>query len=460
MIVMKFGGTSVADAAAVDRVSSIIEGRLGRRPAVVVSALGGTTDMLVGILEALEAGDSNRARSLADDVRKNHEQVIGVILPAGPHRDSALGALESTMTRLGRLIEGMDCLGEVSSRSRDAVLCLGELVAAPLLASALGSRDLPSRVVDPREVVVTDATHEGAIPDLATTTVRMKETLGPILEAGRVPVLGGYVGCTSDGITTTLGRGGSDLTASLTARALGAESLEYWKDVDGILTADPRLVDGARPVERLSFQEAAELAFLGAKVLHPASIQPAVEAAVPVHVLNSRRPRSTGTLITMERDHGPADAPDRAVVSVACKIDQVLVNVYSTRMLGASGFLRRVFAVFERLGLSVDHIATSEVNVSVTLGETRRAEELTSRLGEVADVRIMRGVGVVSVVGDRLSRTPGVAARLFTALGDINVHLITYGGSGVNLSFVVDNDRVPDAVRRLHGALFARGDDA
>jgi aspartate kinase len=262
------------------------------------------------------------------------------------------------------------------------------------------------------------------------------------------------VGSTVEGVTTTLGRGGSDLTSSLVARALGAEGLEYWKDVDGILTADPRIVADARPVARLSFREAAELAFLGAQVLHPASIQPAVEAGVPVRVLNSYRAGSPGTLITMKRSGGPAGEPERAVVSIPCKRDQILVNVFSSRMLGASGFLRRVFGVFERLDLSVDHIATSEVNVSVTLGRTRRLAELGSMLGEVADVDVREGVGVVSVVGDRIADTPGVAARLFGALGDINVLLITYGGSGVNLSFVVDDGRVPEAVCRLHDALF------
>jgi aspartate kinase len=460
MIVMKFGGSSVADAAAVDRVATIVEGRLERRPLVVVSALGGTTDVLVSILERLEAGSAREARDRAGSVRAHHEQVIEAVVAAGPHRDAAMEVLEAGMGRLGRLMEGMDCLGEVSSRSRDAVLSLGELVSAPVLAAALASRDLPARAVDPRQVIVTDGAHEAAVPALAECTSRCRDVLAPMLEEGRVPVLGGYVGSSADGITTTLGRGGSDLTASLVARALGAEALEYWKDVDGILNADPGVVPEARPVARLSFQEAAELAFLGARVLHPASIQPAVDAGVPVHVLNSHRAAGPGTIITSELHGGRAEGPGQAVVSIACKRDQLLVNLYSTRMLGASGFLSRVFEVFERLGLSVDHIATSEVNVSVTLGQTRRVDELASLLGEVAEVRMEGGMGVVSVVGDRLSDTPGVAARLFTALGDINVHLITYGGSGVNLSFVVENDAVPDAVRRLHRALFQEGDGA
>jgi len=438
----------------VDRVASIIESALDRRPLIVVSALGDTTDVLVAVLESLEAGSTDDARGRAEAIGAHHREVIDAVVAPGTHRVDARAAIDSSLERLGRLIEGMDCLGEVSPRSRDAVLSLGELMAAPLLAAALGSRGLPARAVDPREVIVTDEASEAASPEITACIERCRERVRPILDAGRVPVIGGYVGATREGVTTTLGRGGSDLTASLVARALGAESLEYWKDVDGILTADPRVVPEARPVASLSFQEAAELAFLGAKVLHPASIQPAVDAGVPVRVRNSHRVESPGTLITSKLHGGRADGPGQAVVSIACKRDQMLVNLYSTRMLGASGFLRRVFGVFEALDLSVDHIATSEVNVSVTLGETERIEDLTTRLGEVADVRVLGGMGVVSVVGDRISETPGVAARLFGALEDINVHLITYGGSGVNLSFVVAGGQVSDAVRRLHGALF------
>ncbi len=460
MIVMKFGGSSVADATAVDRVAGIIEASLVRTPLIVVSALGGTTDALVAILEALEAGSTIEACRLAEDIAGHHLAVMDAVVKQGSHRTDARAAIDAGLGRLGRLIEGMDCLGEVSPRSRDAVLSLGELMSAPILAAALGSRGLPAECIDPREVIVTSEAHEAARPECTACNERCRERIQPVLDAGRVPVLGGYVGATLDGVTTTLGRGGSDLTASVVARALGAASLEYWKDVDGILTADPHVVPDARPVGRLSFQEAAELAFLGAAILHPASIQPAVEAGVPVHVRNSHRAESPGTLITNQPHGGREDGSQQAVVSIACKRGQMLVNLYSTRMLGASGFLKRVFKVFEGLELSVDHIATSEVNVSVTLGETKRLDELTARLGKMADVRVLHGMGVVSVVGDRLSETPGVAARLFGALDDINVHLITYGGSGVNLSFVVEEDLVPEAVRRLHGALFTRDADA
>jgi len=457
MIVMKFGGTSVKDAEALDRVVSIIASRQDEKPVVVVSALGKTTDTLVALLDAIALGRPGEARMLASDITHHHKEVIGKVLPAGPDRDRAMEILSQALTRLGRLIDGMECLGEVSPRSRDAVLATGELAAAPLLAIFLASRGLPAEPLDPMRIIVTDQSHESAAPDMAETGSRCREAIEPLLRAGRIPVVGGFVGATRQGVTTTLGRGGSDLTASLVARSLEAAALEYWKDVDGILTADPRIVPDARPVPSLTFREAAELAFLGAKVLHPASIQPAVDAGVPVRVRNSFRPESPGTVITAApATAGTPLSPEQAISSVACKRNQVLVNVYSTRMIGASGFLRKVFEVFDRLGLSVDHIATSEVNVTVTMSPTERLEELKRELGEVAKVDVEPGVGIVSLVGERLTTTPGVGARIFGALKDINIKLVTYGGSGVNLSLVVRDEEVPEAVRSLHQELCVR----
>ncbi|MDD5309105.1 MAG: aspartate kinase [Deltaproteobacteria bacterium] len=459
MIVMKFGGTSVKDAEAVDRVAGILAGRIDERPVVVVSAFGDTTDALEGILSALDRGDAGGARAVAGEIGRGHADVVGRILTAGPAATEARDVLEGALERLRRLIDGMECLGEVSARSRDAVLASGEMLSAPLLALFLSSRGLKTRAADPRFIVATDEDHGRAAPLVDETATRARSVLLPMIGAGAIPVVGGYVGASIRGVVTTLGRGGSDLTASLLAKALGADTLEYWKDVDGILTADPQLVPDARPVPRLSFREAAELAFLGARVLHPASIQPAVEAGIPVRVRNSYKPTNPGTLIFDSSAAGRISTADRAVSSVACKRDQVLVNVYSTRMLGARGFLRRVFEVFDRLAISVDHIATSEVNVTVTMAPTDRVEQLKAELGAVAEIGVTTDVGVVSVVGESLPSTPGVAARVFGALSDINVRLVTYGGSGVNLSLVVADRDVPLAVRRLHAELCAASDE-
>ncbi|MDJ0763980.1 MAG: aspartate kinase [Myxococcota bacterium] len=452
MIVMKFGGTSVKDAAAVDRVAGIISERVHLNPVVVVSATGKTTDELVDILDRLE--ESRDVQALADHIETNHHKLVTELISNTEHRTTAEKWVGRERERLGKLIEGMKCLGEVSLRSRDAVLSVGERVSAPILASCLASRGLNAVCVDPSELIVTDNTHGAATPLTTRTAARCKAVLGPLLDKGAIPVVGGYVGATDQGVITTLGRGGSDLTASLIASVMGAENLEFWKDVDGILTADPRVVEAARPVDAVSFREAAELAFLGAGVLHPASIQPAVEAGVPVVIKNSYSPETQGTRIVLRTKM----APREVVTSIAYKRDQVMLNVYSTRMLGASGFLRRVFEVFDRLAISVDHIATSEVNVTVTLKDSEKLHDLEDMLGEVANVEVTRNMGVVSVVGEFISATSGVAGTILAALSHINLSLITYGGSGVNLSVVVNNDQVPWAVKALHRALFEGGE--
>jgi len=454
MIVMKFGGSSVKDAEAVDRVSGIIASRLDERPVVVVSAMGDTTDELAGVLEALELGRDEHAKAIAGAIAKRHLEIIDAVL-SGDAREAARADISIHLAALDRRIAGMASLEEVSPRSRDAVLSVGELMSAALLARFAQARGLPATAVDPRRIIATDDRHCDARPDPALTEEACREVLAPMAAAGRIPVTGGFVGASREGRTTTLGRGGSDLSASLVAGALEAARLEFWKDVDGILTADPRIVPEARPVSRLTFAEAAELALLGAAVLHPASIQPALAAGVPVRVLNSYRADAPGTEIRCEGAQERRDGdPAAAAKAIAFKRDQVLVNVHSNRMLGASGFLRRVFEVFDRLELSVDHIATSEVNVTVTMAATPAIGRLVDELSAIASATVRRDIGVVSVVGERLNETAGVASRIFGALRGVNVRLVTYGGSGVNLSMAVDDADVPEAVTRLHDELF------
>ena len=447
------------DAEAVDRVSEIIAGRRDEAPIVVVSAMGGTTDDLEEILETLGRGEVKEARSIAGDLGERHREIASKILPEGPLRSEALGVLEEHEETLDRYIEGISCLGEVSPRSRDAVLSLGELISSALMTRFLRSRSVEAAWVDPRGAVVTDGEHTIASPRLEETRRACREAFAPILSEGIVPVTGGFVGASDENATTTLGRGGSDLSASLIAAAVGADRIEFWKDVDGILTADPRIVPGARPVSSLTFRETAEIAFLGARVLHPSSIQPAVRERIPVRVLNSYRPDAPGTEI---RATGPScgkiAGPRGAVAAIAYKRGQILLNVHSNRMLGASGFLKTVFEVFDRLRIPVDHIATSEVNVTVTMAPSRSLDRLREDLGTIARVEVIDNAGIVSVVGENLARTPGVASRVFAALDTLNVTLITYGGSGVNLSLALADPDVPRAVSRLHEELIGPAD--
>jgi aspartate kinase len=311
--------------------------------------------------------------------------------------------------------------------------------------------DVPARYVDARHCLITDATHGRANPLLPDTEQRTRAELAPLLERRLIPVLGGYIGATADGVTTTLGRGGSDYSAALVGAALGATEIQIWTDVSGVLTADPRVVPGARTIPSLSYAEAAELAYFGAKVLHPGTIQPAMDRGIPVRICNSRAPGDPGTVVTAR-----ADVRAGAVKAIAHKAGITVLQINSTRMLGAYGFLRGLFEVFERHRTVVDVVTTSEVSVSLTVDDARSLPAIVAELQPLGSVAVEAGRAIVCVVGEGLRTTPGIAARVFATISDINVSLISQGASRVNLTFVVDEARVREAVLRLHEALFER----
>ncbi len=453
MLVMKFGGSSVKNSEAVDRVSKIISSRIKNQPVVVVSATGDTTDRLVEILDLIDA-NKHGAMAIVDNIEQKHHTLVNEVVTDKTQQQTALIKVDAELTRLKDMVFAMDKLGDVSLRSRDGVLAIGERMSAPILAASLASRNIKAISVDPSSIIATDDNYGMAKPYLDETENNCKNEIVPLCNKGFVPVVGGFVGASPKGIITTLGRGGSDLTASIIAKSILADGLEFWKDVDGILTADPRMVKDARPLARITFEEASELTFLGSGVLHPASVQPAVEAGIPVTVRNSYKPESPGTKILLKKPDDESVAAKRAAASIAYKRSQALISIYSTRMIGASGFLRRVFEVFDRLNISVDHIATSEVNITVTVDDGELVSIIARELGEIANVKVTRNVAIVSIVGEALKKTPGVAARVFDALKDINVLFITHSGATTNLSIVVENDLLTAAVLKLHKKLF------
>jgi len=300
-------------------------------------------------------------------------------------------------------------------------------------------------------VLVTDTQFGRAEPRTDRIAESAQRLLRPLLERGLVPVLGGYIGATDQGVTTTLGRGGSDLSASLLGAALGAEVIEIWTDVDGMLTADPGIVPEARLIERIRFDEASELASFGAKVLHPNTIAPAVRLGIPVYVYNSRRPEGRGTLITY-------DAPVRAVRAIAGKTGVTVIRIRSPRMLLQHGFLRTIFEVFERHRTSVDVVATSEISVSVTIDDPAHLDTLTVELSHLGDVTVERNRGLISVVGSALAEDSRVMARALDAIGPVRVHMVSLSATGINLTVLVDGEHVAGAMRRLHVVFF--GGDA
>jgi len=318
------------------------------------------------------------------------------------------------------------------------------------VAAALARIGVPAVFVDARHVMATSDEFGRAEPRSDEIAMACRTHLLPLVREGKVPVLGGFIGATAQGVTTTLGRGGSDYSASLFGAAMDAEAIEIWTDVDGMLTADPRVVPGARLIEHIRFDEAAELASFGAKVLHPSTIAPAVRKGIPVFVFNSRRPEGSGTRITF-------DAPRRPVRAIAGKTRIAVVKVRSPRMLAAPGTMRAIFEVFERNRTSVDVVATSEVSVSVTVDDVQHLEAIVAQLSAFGDVSVERGRGIVALVGASLGESTVAMARALAALGDLRLYMLSLSATGINLTLIMDGDAVHEAMRRLHAAFFEGG---
>lgn len=448
---MKFGGTSVEGATAFKNAAGIVFDRQALRPVVVVSAMSGFTDALIGsVHQALTVGTAVGAASLEKHFDR-HLRVIDALLRSEAARMRQL--IDQSRGEVGELLNV--AAAEVpADRTRrkffeDAVVSYGERLSAALLAAVLLENQVLSRDVDARRCVTTDDDHGCATPLMAETVRNTCERLEPLIASGCVPVLGGFIGSTLGGETTTLGRGGSDYTAALIGAALGAKEIQIWTDVPGVLTADPRLVATARTVPYLSFEEAAELAYFGARVLHPKTLHPAIERDIPVRICNSRAQESGSTLVV-----GESKKSSQTVKAIAHKTGVTTVQVTSTRMLGAYGFLRALFEVFAEHKTAVDVVTTSEVSVSLSLDDTSSLAEIVAELEKLGSVTIEEKRAILCVVGEGLRTTPGIAARIFSTISDINVSLISQGASRINLTFAVEEERVRETVARLHKEFF------
>lgn len=448
-VVMKFGGTSVGDAAAMRQAASLVADTLPRAPLVVLSAMSGVTDALLGAARSAERGDADVAREALDGIRARH-RVCAAELFEGCTPEALEGTLEGVFEELRVLLHGVGLLRELTPRSLDAIASLGERLSTHLFAALLDARDVPAEWFDARRVVRTDTRFGAAHPQREAIADLAARELAPRLAPGRAIVTQGFVGAAENGSTTTLGRGGSDYSAALLGAALGSDEIQIWTDVEGILTCDPRVVPEAAPIREIRFDEAAELAAFGARVLHPATIQPAVAAGIPVTVRHARRPRGSFTTIRAEVP------PRRAVTALASRGPITVLTVSSARMLAQSGFLARLFDVFGRLGISVDLVATAEVSVSLTVEPDSPVDELVREISTFADVSVAEERAIVAIVGNSFRDTPGLARRIFGALAEINVEMISMGANEINLSLVVRRDDVPAALRALHAELFGR----
>jgi aspartate kinase len=459
MLVMKFGGTSVADRAAIERLVSIVraarqaaiqpESADWRGPVVVVSALGGVTDRLLGVAAEAGAGDVEGALENIKALEARHLEVAGIVTDDGERRRLE-ELIRAEFDELERVVGALGVLREVTPRWLDAIAATGEILSSRMVTAALASHGLPSAWVDARRVMVTTADHTSAVPLEAETTAALTTTVDPLLASRKIPVIGGFVGATKSGVTTTLGRGGSDYSASIVGACLSAEEIQIWTDVDGMLTADPRVVRDVRVVPHLSFAEASELAYFGAKVLHPATIQPAVGRNIPVRILNARRPEDpVGTLITRDRP-----ASDEPFTAIASKTGVTVVDITSTRMLMAHGFLRRIFEVFEQHRISVDVVTTSEVSVSVTIDDARRVPEALDTLRGVADVTREDGMAILCAVGEGLQNDPTLVTELLGATGGVPIRMVSQAAARRNITLVLRAEDLNTTLQRVHERFF------
>jgi len=451
MVVQKFGGTSVADPLAIRRLIEIVRTartRDGRGPAVVVSAMSGVTDSLLGIASA--AGSDRLAEALPriEDMRQRHLSVVRELVP-GAESVPLVAHLADHFDQLTGIARALAVLREVSPRTLDVVAAMGELMSSRVVAAALTSAGVPAEWVDARVAVVTTDDHTRATPLTAETNAALRKTVVPILEGGRVPVIGGFVGATMEGHTSTLGRGGSDYSGALVGAGIDASEIQIWTDVDGMLSADPRVVKSPRLVSQLSFDEAAELAYFGAKVLHPSTILPAVKRNIPVRILNSWKPDGTGTLITAVGSNGAT-----RLTGLASKRDVTVVDITSSRMLMAYGFLRRVFEVFERFRTAVDMVTTSEVSVSVTVDDRRHLDAIVEALSEFAEVSVEREMALLCAVGDVLRDAPELGAKVIGVLEEVPLRMISQAASRRNITVVLRQADLPHAMERLHEEFF------
>jgi aspartate kinase len=454
MIVMKFGGTSVEDATAMRRLVGIVQQYLDRQPLVAVSAMAKVTNGLLECAHLAAKGELAQAQTNLESIAARHFAAVAELAHNEDDKDAVLAALQQRFAEIKTTLAEITAAKEWTPRFSDAISANGELLSSPIVALAFRAAGIKSTAVDIRPLMRTNDDFTRAAVQFDEANPQLKAGFAPLIAAGEVPVTQGFIGSTDQGVTTTIGRGGSDYSAAIIGAALDAAEIQIWTDVDGILTTDPRVVAEAAKVKTISFAEAAELAYFGAKVLHPSTLLPAMAKDIPVCVCNSRRPTVPGTAIVRK-----APASKAIVKAIAFKRGITVVNVTSDRMLMAHGFLARLFEIFNKHETSVDMVATSEVSVSMTLDDTRHLDAALADLQQLGDVEIERDLALICVVGEQLKYTPGVASRIFNSIKDVNVSMISHGASAINVSFIIADKDAERTVKALHKEFFSALDE-
>jgi aspartate kinase len=452
---MKFGGTSVGDASCIARAAAIIRTTAAQRPVVaVVSAMSGVTNRLVSAAQKAEqGGEQDFISKLIDDLQIQHITALEALTTNATSRQETATAIREVLAELERLLRGTAMLRELTPRALDAISGIGERLSAPLVSAAVNELGVKSFAVSATELIVTDPHHGRAEPLMGPTRQRATAKLKPLLDQKIVPIVTGFIAATPDGVQTTLGRGGSDYSATILGAALDAAETVIWTDVDGVKTADPRLVPEAQTIPEISYNEAAELAYFGAKVLHPATILPAVQKNIPVYVLNSRNAENEGTKITATPP--PCASPFK---SIAAKKKLTIIDIVASRMLLAHGFLAAVFAIFDKHGCAIDMVCTSEISVSVTVDSREALPAICTELSQLADVKYEGNKALICLVGEDIRGQSGISGQVFSAISHVNVRMISQGASEINMSFMVNEEDVDEALRSLHKKFFSAPD--
>lgn len=435
MIVAKFGGTSVSSKESVLTLCNIVQSELKRQPVVVVSALSGVTDLLL-------SGGSVR------EIRKLHKKLIESLWDDRELQKKVLEFIDNQLKQ----ISALRTVKELNRKALDKLASFGEIMSSYIIAQALEKKGIEATQVIATDLIVTN-NNFGTAEFLSQPSERnINRVLTPLIKAGIVPVVTGFIGSTKSGRTTTLGRGGSDYSASIIGFCLKASEIQIWTDVDGVFTADPRLIENARPLPTVSFKEASELAAFGARVLHPRTIRPAIKAGIPVKVLNTFNPQNKGTLIEEK------SSSVNLVKAVSFKRKIILVNIYATEMLYQKGFLAKIFTVFTKHHISVDLVSVSEVSVSVSVDDRKNLENTVQELREFCNVSVIEDFGMVSLIGEGITLSSRTIKQVFDILDKekILTRMISLSAANINISIVVQSDEVEKAVRALHSRLLLR----
>jgi bifunctional aspartokinase / homoserine dehydrogenase 1 len=460
MITMKFGGTSVGDVQRLQEVVSIVRDHLPRNPIVVASAMGGVTNTLLETAQLAVRRETGQVKINIDTLRERHLHVIDALIKKSERKRELIDCQSQMFDDVSNLCHGVSLLKELSVRSLDAIASFGEMLSCMQIAAILNDRGVSAEFVDSRLLVRTDAHFGEAAVDFSVTNEKVRDKLRPLLDMKIIPVITGFIGSTEDGLTTTLGRSGSDYTGSIIGAALGSEEIWIWTDVDGVMTADPRHVKGAIVLPQISYREAAEMSYFGAKVIHPKTMLPAIEGGIPIRIKNTFNPSHPGTLITRE-----ANASERIVKTVTSIDSLSLVAIEGNGMVGVPGVSSRIFSALARIQVNVMMIsqASSEHNVCIVIPQrdcSRAVKELRSEFEidiarkMIDDIKLQDSVSIVAVVGEGMKGFRGIAGKTFTAVAQagVNIVAIAQGSSELNISLVVDQSDAPKAVQAIHDA--------